>query len=68
MSEENKYTIKQLREMKMTDEEKQSVWDGVLRRATDYPPGEYPFGDVPNTWDGVLRRKTDFPEGTGPHA
>jgi len=56
-----KYTIKQLKSLKMTDEEKAKVWDGVLRRVTDYPPGEYPFEGMPNTWDGVLRRKTDFP-------
>ena len=62
---QKKYTIKELKEMKMTSEEKQSVWDGVLRRVTDYPPGEYPFEGMPNTWDGVLRRKTDFPEGSG---
>lgn len=52
--------------MKMTDSEKQSVWDGVLRRTTDYPEGEYPFEQKPNNWDGVLRRKSDFPEGTYP--
>lgn len=50
----------------MTPEEKKSVWDGVMRRMTDYPEGEYPFGDIPNTWDGVFRRKSDFPEGTYP--
>ncbi len=46
----------------MTQEEKDRVWDGVLRRTTDYPDGEYPFGEVPNNWDGVLRRKSDFSE------
>jgi hypothetical protein len=61
-----KYTIKQLRELKMTAAEKASVWDGVLRRVTDYPEGEYPFGDISNDWDGVLRRKSDFPEGLYP--
>lgn len=64
---EKKYTIQQLRDVRMTPEEKQSVWDGVLRRATDYPPGEYPFGELAHTWDGTLRRKSDFPEGTGPN-
>jgi hypothetical protein len=59
-----KYTIQQLKDIKMTDTEKAAVWDGVLRRTTDYPDGEYPFGDVPNTWDGVLRRKSDFSENT----
>jgi hypothetical protein len=61
-----KYTIKQIREMRMTAEEKAKVWDGVLRRVTDYPPGEYPFEGMPNTWDGVLRRKSDFPDGLAP--
>lgn len=64
--EKNNYTIKELRQMKMTDEEKKNVWDGVLRRVTDYPEGEYPFEGVPNNWDGVLRRKSDFPDGTYP--
>lgn len=54
-----KYTIQQLKEMKMTDDEKSSVWDGVLRRVTDYPEGEYPFAGKPSTWDGVKRRKSD---------
>lgn len=58
-----KYTLQQMKEVKMTQEEKDRVWDGVLRRTTDYPEGHYPFGEVPNTWDGVFRRKSDFPEG-----
>ncbi len=66
MNEEDNYTIKRLRSMKMTDEEKAEVWNGVLRRVTDYPPGEYPFEGKPNTWDGVLRRRSDFPEGAYP--
>lgn len=49
--------------MKMTDKEKKSVWDGVLRRATDYPEGKYPFKDKTHNWDGVKRRKSDFPNG-----
>lgn len=61
-----KYTLEELRGMKMTDKEKESVWDGVLRRVTDYPEGEYPFKGIPNTWDGVFRRKTDFPDGVAP--
>jgi hypothetical protein len=61
-----KFTIKQIRKMKMTDEEKSKVWDGVLRRVTDYPPGEYPFEGKPSTWDGVLRRKSDYPDGNVP--
>jgi hypothetical protein len=61
-----KFTIKQIRKMKMTDEEKLKVWDGVLRRVTDYPPGEYPFEGKPSTWDGVLRRKSDYPDGNVP--
>lgn len=64
----DKYTIKQLKEMKMTSQEKADVWDGVLRRTTDYPEGEYPFEILPNTWDGVFRRKSDFPDGVGPSA
>jgi hypothetical protein len=61
-----KYTIKELKEMKMTDKEKASVWDGVLRRATDYPEGKYPFKKKPSTWDGVKRRKSDYPSGEVP--
>jgi hypothetical protein len=61
-----KYTISQLKAMKMTDKEKKSVWDGVLRRVTDYPEGQYPFKGRPNTWDGVKRRKSDFPDGVPP--
>jgi hypothetical protein len=61
-----KYTISQLKEMKMTEKEKKSVWDGVLRRVTDYPEGQYPFKDRPNTWDGIKRRKSDFPDGMPP--
>lgn len=61
-----KYTISQLKEMKMTDKEKKSVWDGVLRRVTDYPEGQYPFKDKPSTWDGIKRRKSDFPDGMPP--
>jgi hypothetical protein len=66
MKEKEHYTIQQLRDLKMTSEEKADVWNGVLRRVTDYPPGEYPFEEMPNTWDGVLRRKTDFPGGVYP--
>jgi hypothetical protein len=61
-----KYTITQLKEMKMTDKEKQTVWDGVLRRTTDYPEGQYPFGKKPSTWDGIKRRKSDYPDGQVP--
>lgn len=57
-----KFTLKQIKEMKMTPKEKEDVWDGVLRRTTDYPEGEYPFEKKPSTWDGVLRRKGDFPD------
>jgi hypothetical protein len=68
MNEERKekLTVEQLQEVKMTADEKAKVWNGVLRRVTDYPPGEYPFESVSNTWDGVLRRKTDFPDGAYP--
>lgn len=62
----NKYNIEDFKNMKMTDQEKESVWNGVLRRVTDYPEGEYPFDDMPNTWDGILRRKSDFPHGNVP--
>lgn len=66
MNEEDKYTIENLKGIRMTPEEKAKVWDGVLRRVTDYPPGEYPFEEKPNTWDGTLKRKTDFPDGVYP--
>ncbi len=61
-----KHTLQQMKDVKMTEEEKTRVWDGVLRRTTDYPEGEYPFEQGPNTWDGTLRRKSDFPEGSSP--
>lgn len=64
----DKYTLQELKDMKMTPQEKAEVWDGVLRRVTDYPEGEYPFEIKPSTWDGVLRRKSDFPDGVGPNA
>jgi hypothetical protein len=66
MNEKEKFTLEELRGIKMTSEEKIEVWNGVLRRVTDYPPGEYPFEGAPNTWDGVLRRKSDFPGGVYP--
>lgn len=66
MNEEEKYTINDLKGLRMTPEEKAEVWNGVLRRVTDYPPGEYPFEEKPNTWDGTLKRKTDFPDGVYP--
>lgn len=50
----------------MTREEKNRVWDGVLRRATDYPNGKSPFADKPSNWDGTLRRASDFPDGVAP--
>jgi hypothetical protein len=50
----------------MTDEEKNRIWDGVLRRATDYPDGNSPFVNQPSNWDGSLRRASDFPPGTAP--
>lgn len=59
----NKEENKNMRDIKMTDEEKKTVWDGVLRRVTDYPPGEYPFERKPSTWDGIFRRKTDIVDG-----
>lgn len=59
-----KYTLQQLKDMKMTDAEKATVWDGVMRRTTDYPEGEYPFEKKPSNWDGILRRKSDFPDET----
>ena len=64
--QEEKYTLDDMKNVKMTPEEKKEVWDGVLRRVTDYPPGEYPFEQKPSTWDGVLRRRTDFPPGAFP--
>ena len=56
-----KHTLQQMKEVKMTAEEKARVWDGVLRRTTDYPDGQYPF-NAENTWDGVFRRKSSFPD------
>lgn len=53
-NKKNKYDIH------MTDEEKHRVWDGVLRRASDYPDGKSPFADKPSNWDGTLRRTSDF--------
>lgn len=53
--------FKLFKEVKMTKEEKKATWDGVLRRATDFPDGNSPFKDSASTWDGVLRRKSDFP-------
>lgn len=58
--QKNKYDVH------MTNEEKDRVWDGVLRRATDFPDGKSPFADKPSNWDGTLRRASDFPEGGAP--
>lgn len=58
--QKNKYDVH------MTEEEKNRVWDGVLRRATDFPEGKSPFVDKPSNWDGTLRRLSDFPEGGAP--
>ena len=58
--QKNKYDVH------MTEEEKSRVWDGVLRRASDYPDGKSPFVDKPSNWDGTLRRTSDFPEGGAP--
>lgn len=66
MEEQKKFTINQIKKMKMTEDEKQSVWDGVLRRVTDYPEGEYPFEKKPSKWDGIKRRKSDYPSGEIP--
>lgn len=52
----------------MTDEEKSRVWDGVLRRASDYPDGKSPFADKPSNWDGTLRRESDFNGGVIPNS
>ena len=54
--------FKLFKEVKMTKEEKKATWDGVLRRATDFPDGNSPFKDKSSTWGGVLRRKSDFLE------
>ena len=32
-----------LKDIKMTEAEKKSTWDGVLRRAGDYPNGKTPY-------------------------
>jgi hypothetical protein len=70
MNEENKnnqeLTIKQIRKEMMTDEEKISTWDGIFRRTTDYPDGQYPFEKKQSTWDGIKRRKSDYPDGIIP--
>jgi hypothetical protein len=58
--QKNKYDVH------MTDEERNRVWDGVLRRASDFPDGKSPFADKPSNWDGTLRRASDFPEGGAP--
>lgn len=50
----------------MTEEEKERIWDGVLRRASDYPDGKSPFVNQPSNWDGTLRRLSDFPPGGAP--
>lgn len=63
MKEENK---KIEYDVHMTEEEKNRVWDGVLRRATDYPEGKSPFVNQPTNWDGTLRRASDFPPGGAP--
>lgn len=66
MEDKEKFTIKQIRREKMSEEEKKSTWDGILRRVTDYPPGEYPFEQKQSTWDGIKRRKSDYPDGKIP--
>lgn len=51
----------------MTSDEKAKVWDGVLRRAADYPKEGSSFEGVgPATWDGVFRSKSDFSDGVYP--
>lgn len=64
MNEEKKRKVEY--DVHMTDEEKNRIWDGVLRRATDYPDGKSPFVDKPSNWDGTLRRASDFPPGGAP--
>lgn len=64
MKEENKQKNKF--DVHMTEEEKNRVWDGVLRRASDYPDGKSPFVNQPSNWDGSLRRTSDFPPGGTP--
>ena len=40
----------------MTESEKKSTWDGVFRRASEFPDGVSPFVNKPSNWDGVDRR------------
>jgi hypothetical protein len=47
--------------LSMTESEKKSTWDGVLRRSSDFPDGISPYANKESTWDGVLRRESDFP-------
>ena len=49
------------KKVSMTESEKKSTWDGVFRRASDYPNGISPFVNKPSNWDGTLRRTSDFP-------
>ncbi len=47
--------------LSMTESEKKSIWDGVLRRSTDFIGGVSPYVNVESIWDGVPRREKDFP-------
>lgn len=53
----------EVKKSSMTKDEKKSTWDGVFRRASDFPDGVSPFINKPSNWDGVLRRESDFPDG-----
>lgn len=55
-----KHTVQQMKEVKMTHEEKSLVWDGVLRRVTDCLESEHQFSSESN-WDDVLKREKGFP-------
>lgn len=54
-----KYTLQQMKEVKMTDEEKSLVWDGILLRVTDCLESEHQFS-AESDRDSVLKRGGTF--------
>ncbi len=46
----------EVKKLSMTEGEKKSTWDGVFRRASDFPDGVSPFVNKPSNWDGTERR------------
>jgi hypothetical protein len=49
----------EVKKLSMTEGEKKSTWDGVFRRASDFPDGVSPFVNKPSNWDGTERRASD---------